>query len=101
MNCEYVRNYYNVPARLGRKILYKGKSGIIAEDRGNYIGVNFDDDKPSRIVNIHPLDKNLEYKGMGKIRKLTKSQQRYQDYLHSDFGLTFAEWLGIKSNIGR
>lgn len=27
---------------------------------------------------------------------LSKSKQRYQDYLHSDTGETFAEYLGIK-----
>lgn len=29
------------------------------------------------------------------IPKLTRSQQRYQDYLHSEVCETFAEWLGI------
>lgn len=27
--------------------------------------------------------------------KLTRSQQRYRDWRHSESGLTFAEWLGI------
>ncbi|MCW1922698.1 hypothetical protein OKA05_09045 [Luteolibacter arcticus] len=28
--------------------------------------------------------------------KLTRSKQRYRDYLRADSSLTFAEWLGIK-----
>ncbi|MDH5394514.1 MAG: hypothetical protein OEY11_15120 [Gammaproteobacteria bacterium] len=95
MNCEYVRDYYQVPAVIGRIISHRGRSGIIAEDRGHYIGVNFDDDKPGHIYNVHPTDK-VEYKSIGKVRKMTRSQQRYQDYLRADFGCSFAEYLGIK-----
>lgn len=92
--CEYVRNYYDVPACIGRIVKMKGRQGIIAEDRGHYIGVNFDDDKPGSIFNVHPLD--AEYLGMGKVRKMTQSQQRYREYRRSECGLTFPEWLGIK-----
>jgi hypothetical protein len=28
--------------------------------------------------------------------KLTRSQERYQRFLHSDCGLTFGEWIGTK-----
>lgn len=96
MNCEYVKEYYGVPAAIGLRILYKGKKGIIAEDRGHYIGANFDADKPGVISNIHPTDENLEYlKSFGKIRKLTRSQQRYQDYIDSEYDESFAEWMGF------
>lgn len=87
MNCEYVRNFYKVPACIGRKINYKGRDGIISEDRGNYIGVTFDDEKPGTISNLHPLTDGLEYLGIGKVRKMTKSQQRYKRYL--EFGDCF------------
>jgi hypothetical protein len=96
MSCEYVRKYYNVPAVIGRRIEFDGKAGIIAEDRGNYIGVNFDKDKPSAILNLHPTYK-VKYLGMGKIRKMTRSQQRYKDYIRSDVDCSFAEWLGINN----
>lgn len=46
MNCEYVRAHYNVPAEIGRRVVVDGKPGIITSDRGHYIGVNFDADKP-------------------------------------------------------
>lgn len=72
MACDYVRKYYGVPAEIGRIIIFKGRKGIIVEGRGNYIGVNFDADKPSVICNVHPKD--VEYKGIGKIRKMNDKQ---------------------------
>lgn len=100
-NCEYVRNYYGVPACIGRIVIYKGQKGIIANDGGNYISVNFDKDKPGATCNIHPTDQNLTYAGMGKVRKLTRSQQRYRDYLHSESDLTFFEWVMWKSRANK
>lgn len=96
MNCEYARDYYNVPAYIGRRVSYNGKGGIIAEDRGNYIGVNFDQDKPGIISNIHPKEDGLVYLGMGKVRKMTRSQKRYKEYLRSEVNESFAEWMGFK-----
>lgn len=96
MNCEYVRKYYGVNACIGRRVIVHGNQGVIAEDRGHYIGVNFDKDKPSDIYNVHPTD-GVIYGEMGKIRKMTRSQKRYRDYLRSDVDCTFAEWLGIES----
>jgi len=80
MNCEYVREYYGVPAEIGRRVICYGEPGIIAQDRGHYIGVNLDKDKPNVINNYHPTDK-IEYLGMGKVRKMTRSQERYRRYL--------------------
>ncbi len=96
MNCEYVRNYYGVPACIGRRVMVYGKPGIIAEDRGNYIGVMLDSDKPGRISNYHPTDE-VQYLDMGKVRKLTRSQQNYRNFLRSECGYTFAEWIRFKS----
>jgi len=72
-----------------------GKPGIIAEDRGNYIGVNLDEDKPTAIRNYHPTD-GVEYLGMGEVRKLTRSQQNYQDYLNTESSYSFGEWMRFK-----
>jgi len=94
MNCEYVQKYYNVPACIGRKISYKGRNGIIAEDRGNYIGVTFDDEYPGIINNFHPEEEGLSYLDMGKVRKITRSQDRYKRYLkNSDSFTDFHEFL--------
>jgi len=92
MSCEYVRRYYGVPACIGRRVTVYGQPGIIAEDRGHYIGVNFDKDAPGVIRNAHPTD-HVEYLGMGNVRKMTRSQRRYQEYLSSNFPGDFGEYL--------
>jgi len=95
MKCEYASDYYDVPADIGRRVVVSGKPGIIAEDRGNYIGVNFDENKPGDVRNCHPTSE-VEYGEMGEIRKMTRSQQRYKDYISTEYPGTFAEYLGIK-----
>lgn len=90
---QYAKDTYKVPADIGRRVTVDGKPGIIAADRGNYIGVNFDDCKPGDIRNCHPTWK-VEYLEMGTIRKMTRSQRRYQEYLNSESSLSFAEWIG-------
>ena len=93
MNCEYVRRVYDVPAEIGRHVRVYGEPGIIAEDRGHYIGVNFDKDKPGQIHNCHPTDK-VVYLEMGVIRSMTKSQARYRRYLEIlDLFDSFREFL--------
>lgn len=83
-NFEYIRKHYNVPAEIGRKVVVDGKRGVIIKDCGKYIGVNFDEDKPWQISNCHPAWR-VEYLGLGKIRRRTRSQERYQRYLeHCD-----------------
>lgn len=93
MNCEYVRNYYGVPAEIGRRVLVYGMPGIIAADRSHYIGVNFDADKPGVIRNAHPTSE-VEYKELAQVRPLTKSQERYMRYLEvADLFGSFREFL--------
>lgn len=91
----YVRHHYNVPACRGRRVRVYDREGIIAECHGHYIGVNFDDCKPGVIQSAHPTD-GVEYLDMGTIRKMTRSQRRYQEYLDSDTDLTFAEFIGVR-----
>lgn len=96
---EYIKQQYKVPAEIGREIMFEGKrKGVIVEDKGNYIGVNFYDSKPGVVAILHPTWE-VEYLGMSKEkRKSTKGQQRYQEYIQADwFSGTFADWLGIKS----
>lgn len=96
-SCAYVKKTYNVPADIGRRVVVDGKPGIIAADKGTYIGVNFDEDQPGVIKNCHPTW-NVEYLEMGQIRvkKMTAGQERYQQYRDADwFDGTFAEWLGV------
>ncbi len=97
MKCQYVCDHYGVPADIGRAVTVYGQPGVIAADRGNYIGVNFDSDKPGVIKNCHPTDK-VEYGEMVGVRvqKLTRSQKNYQRFLDTDPGMPFAEWMGFR-----
>lgn len=93
---EYIKKYYGVPADYGREIMFQGnRKGIIVKDMGHYIGVTFDDRKPGTIDSLHPTWE-VEYLEIGKVRKMTKSQQKYQDYLSSEYPDSFADYLGIK-----
>ena len=94
MNFEYIKEYYKVPAEYGRVIIFQGnRKGIITQDKGNYIGVNFNDKKPGHTETLHPTYE-VKYLGIGKVRSMTKGQLRYQDYLAADyFSGTFIEWL--------
>jgi hypothetical protein len=76
----YVRRYYGVPAQIGRCVTVGGRPGIITADRGGYIGVTFDDEKPTMIRPCHPTSQ-VAYGEMGTPRRLTRSQRRYLDYL--------------------
>ena len=93
----YVRDHYSVPAAIGRRVTVDGKPGVVAEDRGHYIGVNFDADKPGVVCNAHPTWK-VVYLEMGAVRPMTRSQRRYSAFLDADGGLEFGEWL--RSNQG-
>lgn len=92
MNCEYVSDYYNVPACIGRLVTVDGKPGIIAKDCGHYIGVNFDSDKPGVISHCHPTWK-VEYGEMGKVRKPSKYAARYQRFL--EYGDSFDDFISF------
>ncbi len=97
-NCDYVKEYYGVPACIGRRVVAYGKPGIIAEDRGCYIGILLDCDKPGDVNNYHPTD-GIEYLNeIGKVRPMTRAQRKYQEYVHADwFDGSFSEWLGIRA----
>lgn len=92
MSCEYVRETYGVPAEIGRRVVISGRPGIIVEDRGHYIGVNFDNDKPGVIKNAHPTSE-VEYHDMGAVRGRmpSRSQKRYKRYL--EFGDSFDSFI--------
>ena len=53
-NCAYVRQQYNVPAEVGRRVIANGEPGVIIADRGQYIGIILDSDPKKRIRNYHP-----------------------------------------------
>ena len=93
MAFEYIQQHYGVSPQIGQGVIVYGKPGVIIEDRGHYIGVNFDSDKPGVSSNCHPID-GVVYGEMQKIKKPTKSQQRYQQYIDDDwFSESFGDYL--------
>jgi len=46
MSLEYIRKYYNVPAKRGRTVRYRGKSGHITKSIGPYLRVLLKDPTP-------------------------------------------------------
>lgn len=54
---EYIRNFYNVPAKRLGLVKYKGKQGKITGYRNAYLLVTLDGE--SRCKPYHPMD--LEY----------------------------------------
>jgi hypothetical protein len=95
MDLKYVQDCYAVPACLGRRVEVDGQPGIIAEDCGHHIGVNFDSDKPTFISHCHPTWR-VTYLGMGIVRPITRSQKRYKRYLEYGDGferfIDFCRW---------
>ncbi len=91
----YVRRHYEVPAEIGRRVIVNGEPGVIAADRGAYIGVLFDKDKPNQILPCHPTWK-VEYQGIGKVRQMSRSQKRYRRFLEYgdcfDIFIDFCRW---------
>lgn len=94
MSFEYINKSYGVNACVGRRVIIDGEPGVIVGTHGAYIVVNPDHLKPHQTANYHPTWR-VEYQGIGKIRKMTAGQKRYQEYLDADTGCTFAEWLGV------
>tara|TARA_R110002126_G_C10234945_1_gene480447 strand:- start:170 stop:457 length:288 start_codon:yes stop_codon:yes gene_type:complete len=91
---EYIKATYEVDVDLGMDINFNGDRGIVTEDKGHYIGVTFDKDKPGTISSVHPTDDLLSFTGKyRKIRKMSRSQQNYSDYIRSEVDCSFAEWM--------
>jgi len=96
MNFDYVKSAYKVPAEMHREVIVNGKKGVITQDMGNYIGVNFYDNLTPHALPCHPtwevtyLD---TFNRQPPILKLSKSKQRYQQYLQSECSESFSEWI--------
>lgn len=97
-NFEWIKDCYKVPAQIGRDVTVGGKLGTITEDMGTYIGVIFKDNQKTFSVPCHPTSEVVYLETFNTVQpiKISKSAQRYRDYLHADSSLTFKEWLGIK-----
>lgn len=94
MSLDYIKQHYAVPADIGRVIHFQGRQGVIVGANNATLKVNFDDAKPNKYEYLHPTW-NVEYGEMCKIRPLTASQKRYQEWRNSETDLTFAQWCGM------
>jgi len=91
---DWINKNYGVNACVGRRVIVDGEPGVIVGAKNGHIIVNFDSHKASQRDFCHPTWR-VEYKDMGKVRKMTAGQKRYQEYLNSDCCESFAEWLGV------
>jgi hypothetical protein len=94
MSLSYIREYYAVPAVVGRRVVAYGKPGIIMSAINAYIGVVLDDDPKRRPRPHHPTD-GIVYGELAE--KLPKPPRRsnYEEFQHDESGLYFHEWLRI------
>lgn len=96
---SYASEYYNVPADMNRIVIVNCKRGVITKDMGNYIGVSFYDNATSDPSPCHPTWKVTytdEFDYNSPVKKLSRSQKRYREFIDSDCGHSFPEWLGIE-----
>jgi len=95
-NFEYIKNAYKVPADMHREVIVNGRKGVITEDMGNYIGVNFYDNKTAHALPCHPTWEVTYLNTFNRkppVFRQSKSKQRYHTYLRSDCSETFSEWI--------
>ncbi len=51
---DYINRAYAMNVKIGQRVIAYGKPGVVAADRGNYIGIRLDGEK--HINNYHPTD---------------------------------------------
>lgn len=88
---EYIRDYYKVPAVVGRVVLYKARRGVVAGASGPHVKIWFDGDKFP--VVCHPVDCLTWTDEIGPLPKLTRSQKMYRAYLDMDICDSFKDFL--------
>lgn len=92
----YIRDYYQVPAEVGRRVRFEGKKeGVITSATNQYINIHFDGEKKPRGP-FHPTWE-MEYLEMGAVPKMTRSQERYARYRSGDGAWdNFRQFLGYE-----
>ncbi|WP_225917190.1 hypothetical protein [Pseudomonas xanthosomatis] len=92
--CAYVQQYYQVPACIGRRVIAYGKPGVIAADRGHYIGVVLDDDAKRQVRNHHPED-GIVYGEMADRLPRAPKRSNYDRFTDEEWNCDFVEFLEI------
>ncbi len=54
MSLKYIREYYEVPAKRGKPVRYRGKAGVVTGSSGALVKVRLDGQKHARPY--HPTD---------------------------------------------
>lgn len=91
-NFEWIKEYYNVPAQIGRDVIVGGKLGTIVEDMNTYIGVIFKVDQRDYAVPCHPTSEVVTWKHSIVLRQLKSLNQSsvigiiYLQIVHLRFG---------------
>jgi hypothetical protein len=64
---DYVRRFYDVPAELGRRILWDGEPAAAVGADGSYLSVQFDGDPGP--VSLHPTWRVDYLDGKGEVAR--------------------------------
>ena len=52
MSMDYIRNHYNVPAKIGIRVVAQGREGTIVGARNAYLRIKIDGEK--NVLSFHP-----------------------------------------------
>lgn len=92
--CEYVQQYYQVPACIGRRVIAYGKPGVITADFGHYVGIVLDESTKRQPGRYHPVD-GIEYGEMAGALPRPPRRTNYDRYYDEEWTCDFHEFLGI------
>ncbi len=88
---DYINKYYGLNCKVNQVILFNTEEKmVITGSTGHYLICW--DYSTNRHVTVHPTW-NVIYTEEFDIPKISKSKIRYQEYLRSDCGVKFGEWL--------
>lgn len=88
---QYVRDYYHVPAYVGRVVYAGRKRGIVVGASGPHVKIHIDGERHAGVY--HPTDGLQWTEESAPLPKLSRSQRNYDCYLNSESNESFIEWL--------
>lgn len=93
MSLSYIRDYYQVPAVVGRRVTAYGKPGVILSAINAYIGVALDEDPKKRILPHHPTDEIVYCDEVTKAEDLPLKE--WEVLTAGRFGCWHSDWQYI------
>ncbi len=88
---QYIRDYYEVPAVIGRVVYYKDRRGVVCGSHGPHVKIWLEGDKNPGYY--HPTYELTWTDEIGPLPKLTRSQKMYRAYLDMDVCDSFHDFL--------